>query len=184
MQYDTHCIFIVHSSELDIWPVILFQTNMMMLKFYVCWWSNQFSWSVTFICQFLEDKLVKITDGKLDFQMETRHSQYLHLCILLDKSSPKEYIPQDTKRHNNTLILWSFFWGLLHPWIHEQFHEMHEKCIFVNIVLCVSRVAKAHLVTSEYCPTVICVLDSDVRIYILFTYCVTLVPMGVLHCIP
>ena len=61
MQYDAYCIIIVRSSELDIWPVIVFQTIMMMPKFHVYWWSNQFSWSVTspmLICQFLEDKLV------------------------------------------------------------------------------------------------------------------------------
>ena len=43
---------------------------------------------------------------------------------------------------------------------------------FLHTFVCLW-LSQSSLVTSEYCPTVIRVLDSDVRIYILFTYLVS-----------
>jgi len=92
----------------------------------------------------------------LNFQMENLISKCrwppwspgtLNICIcafswigVLQKSMYQK-IPKGT-----TILLYHvvLFWGLLHPWPHEHFHGMHEKCIFAQIPLCVSGLAKAH----------------------------------------
>ena len=89
--------------------------------------------------------LESILETPWESLLETRHSQNLHLCILLRKERPakKHSLPKNTRSYNKTLI-WSWLF-LGDCWAHLQctiVHCVHEKCICATF--CVHCLAKAH----------------------------------------
>ena len=87
-------------------------------------WGQMFDWKTWF---------PNPAGTLLESLLETRHSQNLHLCILLRKERPakKHSLPKNTRSYNKTLI-WSWLF-LGDCWTHVQ-------CA----TLCVHCLAKAH----------------------------------------